>query len=97
MLYIVYGYTNELGKCENIYKNNKPQNQSSISSLSSWQGNGIRERHTGEFDCFCQFLFTKLSGSYKCAITKNKNKKYYMELTVVPKMKISIVRKLSTS
>lgn len=43
-----------------MYKNNKHQNQSN--SLRGWQGNGIRERHTGEFDCFCPVLFIKLRG-----------------------------------
>lgn len=44
-----------------MYKNNKHQNQGN--SLSGWQGNGIREESTGEFDCFCPVLFIKLRGS----------------------------------
>lgn len=72
-----------------MHKNNKHQNQSS--SLKGWQGNGLREGYMGELDCFCEFLFIKLSGNYRGAI-KNR----YMELTVVPKLKISIVREQVT-
>lgn len=74
-----------------MHKNNKHQNQSS--SLKGWQGNGLREGYMGELDCFCEVLFIKLSGNYRGAITK---KNHYMELTVVPKLKISTVREQVT-
>lgn len=71
-----------------MHKNNKHQNQSSSFRF----GRAMESGRDKQENLFCKALFIKIGGGYTCAITKKKKKKSYMELTIVPKMKLYIVR-----